>query len=216
LRVHHGGPPIPDELRPILFEPFRRSRRSRRASEGLGLGLYITRELVEAHGGTLTLQSSEDAGTTFLATLPRDRHVSSASPTSADPARDTPRDRADKTILLVEDEPAARLALTDLLESEGYRILVAATGLEAVEKAADHARPIDLLVTDIRLPGIGGNDLAEHFREIHPTTQVILMSGFDPPAGDWAFVQKPIDLDALIGAIDRALFSQDSGGSGQR
>lgn len=71
LRVHNGGPPIPDELRGTLFEPFRRASYERRRSEGLGLGLYITKQLVDAHGGTITFTSDARTGTQFSVVLPR-------------------------------------------------------------------------------------------------------------------------------------------------
>jgi signal transduction histidine kinase len=71
LRVHNGGPAIPQELHPILFEPFRRAALHRRGEQGLGLGLYITRQLVRAHGGAVSFESSEQAGTAFMVSLPR-------------------------------------------------------------------------------------------------------------------------------------------------
>lgn len=72
LQVQNGGPPIPERLRPILFEPFRRFESKTDRHPGLGLGLFITRQLVLAHGGTIEVESSEDAGTTFTLRLPRD------------------------------------------------------------------------------------------------------------------------------------------------
>lgn len=76
LRLHNVGKPIPEELRGVLFEAFRAGDSSSREKGGLGLGLYITRQLVLAHGGTLSFESSEEAGTTFVASIPR--HVSTA------------------------------------------------------------------------------------------------------------------------------------------
>jgi signal transduction histidine kinase len=70
FQTHNLGPPIPEELRPHLFEPFRRGEHAAK-KEGLGLGLYIVREVVEAHGGTIQVESSAEAGTTFTVHLPR-------------------------------------------------------------------------------------------------------------------------------------------------
>ncbi len=80
LWVHNGGPPIPEPLRGVLFEPFRRSDRQRRGQEGLGLGLYITKRLVEAHRGTIAVDSREGKGTRFVVRLPRHVPLSRVTP----------------------------------------------------------------------------------------------------------------------------------------
>jgi CheY-like chemotaxis protein len=100
------------------------------------------------------------------------------------------------TVLLVEDQEASRLAIGDLLETEGYRTLVA----ESAEAALQHAdQPLHVLLTDVHLPDMPGNALAERLRRDHPDLRVIFMSGdTHPPDGATEFVQKPIHLDALL------------------
>jgi signal transduction histidine kinase len=208
LRVQNIGPPIPDELRGVLFEPFRRPEQRRRGDEGLGLGLYITKQLTLAHGGRISFSSTEDAGTCFTVSLPRRSPARIAEPVSRDGpnmvhARAAAATAgAEPTILVVEDESPARLALGELLENHGYRVLVAASPTQAIEAAANHQGSIDVLLTDVLLPGMSGDVLAEQLRSSHPGVQVIFMSGQpDPPDGSAAFVQKPIDVDMLIGII---------------
>jgi signal transduction histidine kinase len=206
LRVHNGGSPIPEELHPFLFEPFRRASLHRRGEDGLGLGLYITKQLVDAHGGALSFTSTEQTGTCFTVTLPRHLHAqgTTTTPTIARAAIEDVG--AQRTILLVEDEPASRLALSALLQSQGYRVLETAKPSQAIAAAAEYTGQIDLLLSDVRLPEMGGEALAERLRSTHPSMRVIFMSGLpDPPAGATAFVQKPIDFDALARVLEGAL-----------
>lgn len=206
LRVHNGGSPIPEELLPILFEPFRRASLHQRGEEGLGLGLYITKQLVDAHGGALSFTSAERTGTCFTVTLPRHLHVNGTNTTPAIARAAIEDARAQRTILLVEDEPAARLVLGDLLQDQGYRVLVTATPSQAIEAVAAHTGQIDLLLSDVRLPEMGGETLAERLRSTQPGMRVIFMSGLpDPPAGATVFVQKPIDFDDLARVVEDAL-----------
>jgi signal transduction histidine kinase len=216
VRVHNGGPAIPKELRPILFEPFRRVAARRRGEEGLGLGLYITKQIIDAHGGTVSFASAVDEGTWFLVTLPRHLPASRTSATtgaSATQARATTAAKPmGQAILLVEDDAASRMALDDLLQGHGYRVLVAAQPSQALDLAAKHNGPIDVLLTDLRLPEMTGTELAEQLRSSYPQLRVVFMSGLPAaPAGAAAFVQKPIDFDHLIKVIERTRTPREGG-----
>ncbi len=209
LTIHNGGQPIPDELRGVLFEPFRGSGSGSKTPR-LGLGLYITRELVLAHGGTITFESSAESGTRFIVTLPR--QLPGAAPATSDatpdPPPSAPLDTPSQPVVLVaEDEPHARRALGELLGEVGtYQVRLAANAKEALELADAHRTQLRLLLTDLQLPGMSGAELAAQLREEHPQLRVIFMSGRpqDSTAGE-LFIQKPLDLAALDMLIERAL-----------
>lgn len=209
LTIHNGGQPIPDELRGVLFEPFRGSGSGSKTPR-LGLGLYITRELVLAHGGTISFESSAESGTRFIVTLPR--QLPGAAPATSDatpaPPPSAPLDMPSQpVVLVVEDEPHARRALGELLGEVGtYQVRLAANAKEALELADAHRTQLRLLITDLQLPGMSGEELAAQLREEHPQLKVIFMSGRPQDStADELFIQKPLDLAALDTLIERAL-----------
>ena len=210
LQVHSVGAPIPEELRSTLFEPFRGSADGRRRTQRLGLGLYITRQIALAHGGAITFESSQESGTSFLVSLPR--HTVAQERKTDVPA--TNKDRtgsgrspAEKTILIVEDERSARIALGSLLRDLGYQVLEASSPSEALKLVDGHGDPVHLLLTDVRLPEMRGEELAARLRDSLPDLEVVFMSGLPeaPAAAAAVFIQKPIDLDALTEVIERVL-----------
>ncbi len=209
IHVHNVGAPIPEELRSTLFEPFCGSDDGRRRTQRLGLGLYITRQIALAHGGTITFESSEQFGTSFLVSLPR--HTVARERETDVPAatKDRPGSRSavQKTILIVEDERSARIALGSLMKDLGYQVLEASSPAEALELVDGHDGPVHLLLTDVRLPEMSGERLAARLRDSQPDLEVVFMSGLSeaPAAAAAAFIQKPIDLDALVEVIGRVL-----------
>jgi signal transduction histidine kinase len=205
LRVHNGGDPILEEQRRFLFEPFRRASLPQRGDDGLGLGLYIAKRLVDAHGGVLSFTSTAQGGTCFTATLPR--HLQADKKSAPKIARAAVADvRAPRTILVVEDDSAYRLALRDLLQRRGYRVLSTGNPSQAIEAAAAHTGQIDLLLSDVHLPDMGGETLAERLRMTHPSLRVVFMSGLaNPPAAPTALIQKPIDSGDLARVLQDAL-----------
>ena len=116
-------------------------------------------------------------------------------------------DAGETTVLLVEDEPLARDALTELLRAEGFHVLAAETPEKALELAA--ATPPDLLLTDLRLPGMNGTALAARLQHSLPELAVVVMSALpEPPEGIPYFVRKPVDFDALLEVLNGALASR--------
>ena len=110
------------------------------------------------------------------------------------------------TILLVEDEPTARLAFGHVLAREGYRVLVAAEPSEAFALAARHPGKIDLLLSDLRLPGMNGETLAKRLCEQNPGLRVIFMSGLpEPPAAAEVFLEKPVTGEHLVRVVGETL-----------
>ena len=181
-----------------------------RESQRLGLGLYITRQIVLAHGGTLSFEIQRRIWN-VLHGGHSSTHERWGTQTDL-PAVDAKRIaggatiRAEKTILIVEDEDGARIALGRLLRDRGYHVLVASAPSEALTLVDGHAGPVQLLLTDVRLPEMGGEELAARLRNSQPHLEVIFMSGLaETPAGASASLQKPIDVDALTEVIERVL-----------
>jgi len=210
FQIQNLGKAIPEELRGVLFEPFRGSGGSGRKQQRLGLGLYITRQIVLAHGGVLSFESSQESGTCFTASIPRHALVGESKPVVPGPTKDREagaRAHAEKTVLIVEDDQASRLALRDLLGDLGYQVRVASKPSEALKLVDGHDGPVHVLLTDVRLPEMGGEELASRLRDSQPDLEVFFMSGLsEPPAGACsAFFQKPIDIDALAEALKRVV-----------
>jgi PAS domain S-box-containing protein len=174
---------------------------------GIGLGLATVYGIVNQLGGVLRIKSAPGLGAVFTIYLPTtDQPIDTPSDTFT-PAGGT------ETILVAEDEDGIRNTLTRSLTKAGYTVLVAATGAEALDLADRHARPIHLLLSDVVMPGMLGDELATHLLERRPTTKVLLMSGY---AGDLmnrygvlepgvTVLPKPFTNDALLTAIRTAI-----------
>jgi signal transduction histidine kinase len=211
FQVDNIGAPVPEELRDVLFEPFRGSEGGCRKTQRLGLGLFITRQIVLAHGGVISFESSEESGTCFTVSMPRhtiggddEAGVPSTVPACVVDAGVC----AEKTILLVEEEQVARDALSRFLQDLGYQVLVASRPSEALKLVDRHDGPVHLLLADVWLPEMNGEELAARLRGSRPKLEAIFMSGFPEAASSGSvFLPKPIDFDALTEVIQRALVS---------
>jgi two-component system cell cycle sensor histidine kinase/response regulator CckA len=114
-----------------------------------------------------------------------------------------------KKILLADDEPSVRLLLERVLQSAGYQVVSVENGLEASEWATQHSEEIDVLISDVVMPDVGGVELAEMMRKIRPGTKVLLISGFVPEGlafrAEWGFLQKPFSPVMLTEAVGSLL-----------
>ncbi|GGM09608.1 PAS domain S-box protein [Dactylosporangium sucinum] len=174
IRVSDTGSGMPREVMDKAFEPFFTTKPS---GEGTGLGLATVYGIVVQAGGTVKLYSEPGLGTTITIMLP----ASDAEPHTGEPAR-PPRPAArGETVLVAEDEPALREVTTRILRRGGYTVLAAADGVAALQVAADHSGPIDLLLTDVVMPGMLGRVLAERLQRTRPATRVLFMSGYAQP-----------------------------------
>ena len=205
LEVTDVGVGIDEESLPHIFEPFYSTKRT-----GTGLGLASTYGIVHQLGGHIRVRSERGAGTTFTVYLPRDREkVEVAKPAAIVP----PTHRASSTILLVEDDELLRRVITRSLVDAGYQVLVASDGEQALDVAAKHDGPIDVLITDVIMPKISGRVLAERFASTRPETKILYVSGYTDqiiaqhgvlePGQN--FLAKPYTLDALERRIDELL-----------
>jgi signal transduction histidine kinase/CheY-like chemotaxis protein len=199
LEVRDEGHGIASDAMPHIFEPFYTTKA---LGKGTGLGLSTVYGIVKQSGGDVEVESVPEIGSTFRVVLPRYRDgapVRRASPQHGIGAR------ASATVLLVEDEDAVRTLATRILTREGYKVLSASRGDEAIALFSRNQREVTLLVSDLVLPGLGGIEIAQRLRELQPTLKVLLMSGYtDRDVGalageseNIAFMQKPFTPDSL-------------------
>jgi CheY-like chemotaxis protein len=202
---------------PYIFEPFYTTKE---LGKGTGLGLSTVYGIVKQSGGEVEVESTPGSGSLFRVVLPRYREGSTVK-------RVTPQlgvaSRAQGTILLVEDEEAVRGLATRILVREGYTVLAASRGDEAVSLFARHQREVTLLVSDLVLPGLGGIEIAQRLREMRPALKVLLMSGYTDRdvgtiAGEsdgMAFMQKPFTPDVLTRRVSELLGTAEMNGAQQ-
>ncbi|MGH7580406.1 MAG: PAS domain S-box protein [Gemmatimonadales bacterium] len=183
-----------------IFEPFFTTKDP---GKGTGLGLSTVYGIVQQSGGHVTLESAPGRGATFTVFLPR--HIGSGpAPASKVDRRRLPG--GTETLLLVEDEAAVRSSARRLLERQGYHVLEARHGADALRIVEESNRPIDLVVTDLVMPEMGGKELAERLRAHRPALKVLFMSGYTekvitaggvmPP--NTGFVEKPFTVEQLM------------------
>ncbi len=200
LTVMDTGAGIPPEIVDRIFEPFFTTKE---VGKGTGLGLSTVYGLVTQAGGQIRVHSQVGKGTTFTVFWPKVGEVESVP---GDAPATAPVPRASATVLLVEDDEAVRRQLGLALERQGYRVLEAGDGRQALHVAAGHTAPIHLLVTDVVMPNIGGRELAGQLTAARPALRTIYVSGF--PAGQEderamtgpaaAYLQKPFTPDRLV------------------
>jgi signal transduction histidine kinase/CheY-like chemotaxis protein len=196
VSIHNDGIVAPEVL-PILFEPFRGDTRYQRAG-GLGLGLFIARQIVEAHDGTIDVISDEATGTTLRLHLPRGpllRKHASGNP-----------EKTSNTIVVVDDEEAICETLKDILEEEGYAVEVAGNGVEAMAVFSRMPLPPCLVILDLLMPRMDGNAVYAALKADPTLADIpVVISTSDPsraPSGV-PIMRKPVDLDALLETVRR-------------
>jgi CheY-like chemotaxis protein len=207
LSVRDSGPGLDPGAAERLFEPYSADRD---ASRGRGLGLSAVYGIVRQCEGFVFAESAPGAGTTFHLYLPLvvPGIEPAAAPLAAPALAATPSPTAEpaaRTVLLVEDEDLIRHLAEQILFEAGYRVLSAANASEATAIAAAMAEPIDLLLTDIVMPGSSGSDLAQRLLRQHPEMRVLYMSGYSDSLifrygmleERSAFLQKPFSADVL-------------------
>jgi CheY-like chemotaxis protein len=199
LAVTDSGTGMSAETQARLFEPFFTTKE---VGKGTGLGLATVYGIVKQSGGDIWVYSELGRGSCFKVYLPRVDALAEASEL-ADAAGAAPQGH--ETILLVEDEPDLRGLALEILEMHGYRVLVAAEAGEACRLSDGHAGSIDLLLTDVVMPGKSGRELAALLTARRPELRVIYMSGYTADAivsdgvlePDIMFLQKPYSPAAL-------------------
>jgi PAS domain S-box-containing protein len=196
LAVTDTGTGMDAQTRKQVFEPFFTTKE---VGKGTGLGLSMVHGFVQQSGGRITVYSEVGHGTTFRIYLPELPGVVAEAP----PPQSQNDIRGDETILVTEDEASVRALLVRLLEGRGWHVLAAANAEEALHISDGHKGQIDLLITDVVMPGLGGPDLAGRLRETRPDLKVLFITGY---AGNAAAEHK---LTAAGSAILTKPFSAD-------
>ena len=205
LVVTDTGSGMDDDTVAQIFEPFFTTR-----EQGVGLGLASVYGIVHQSSGDVAVESSPGTGTVFTITLPRVFERPGAVVEAPEPATRP----GSETILLVEDEDVVRDLTQRVLERQGYTVLACPDGHAAVALAEAEDRRIDLLLTDVVMPGMRGYEVAKRVARSRPAIRILFMSGYagetvvgmPAPAGH-ALIEKPFAVDALARRVREALDS---------
>jgi len=207
LRVHDTGTGIDAATKAKIFEPFFTTKPPGR---GTGLGLSTVYGIVHQSGGSISVESSVGHGTTMTVFLPEvvPPHVTLPAAASTPDSK-----QATEIILLVEDEPSVRLLTQHILRTHGYTVHEAEDGFQALDLIRRNSLHVDLLITDLVMPGMNGKELATRLRSHFADLKVLYMSGYsdNPPVtgdesqGQTTFLQKPFSPEDLIRLVREML-----------
>jgi PAS domain S-box-containing protein len=207
LTVTDTGTGMSEETKRRLFEPFFTTKP---LGEGTGLGLSMVYGIVNQQGGEVTFCSEVGLGTTFQIYWPA---TDKPGEPAASPEPPRTAHRGNETILLVEDDENVRKLVRQMLLELGYKVLETSQSSDAMGMASQHGGPIDVLLTDVVMPQMSGQDIAEQMATVLPGVKVVFMSGY--PAGiacgdsmlnpDAFFLQKPFAMDGLAQLLRQIL-----------
>ncbi len=199
LAVSDTGRGMDAETAAQIFEPFFTTK-----EEGTGLGLATVHGIVKQSGGSIWVYSELGEGTTFKVYLPLAEEGQEAEKPQPTGAR-AHHDGLGETVLLVEDDAELRSIVAGMLETRGYRVVRASGGEAALNLAHGDNGRIDLVLSDLMMPGLGARELVDRVRELQPTASVLYMSGYTDEAAvrrgvldqSAAFIEKPFSSDEL-------------------
>ncbi|KAF0249887.1 MAG: multi-sensor hybrid histidine kinase [bacterium] len=205
LSVSDNGTGMDESILTRIFEPFFTTKE---IGKGTGLGLAMVATIVREAKGHIDVSTQSGKGTSFQIYLPA---VAKNVPETA--SMDVKVSQGTETILVVDDEETLRYLAKDLLEAYGYRILLAADGPEALEIYRDKYKEIAILLLDMVMPKMGGQELYRKVLEVNPQVKVVFASGYCPPEeiepiwqeGVMGFVQKPYQIEDLATELRRVL-----------
>jgi two-component system, cell cycle sensor histidine kinase and response regulator CckA len=208
LSVQDTGCGIPTEIRQHIFEPFFTTKPD---GKGTGLGLSVVFGVVRQSNGFILVESDVGKGSNFIILLPlhkKERTFFAERDSTAQLAI-----RGNETILLVEDDDTVRAFTIDTLKGSGYTVLSAPNGQRAIEMSASYPEKIDLLLTDVVMPHMGGREVADNILKQRPDIKVLFVSGYTDDMvlahgvaeGTKAFLEKPFTAPKLLGRIRKVL-----------
>ena len=207
ITISDTGQGIDEEMRAHVFEPFFTTKPR---GKGAGLGLSTAYGIVTQSGGTITAESEPGQGMTFRIYLPE---VEEPADSAAAPEASSPRPRGTETILLVDNEQSVRQLARQVLQKSGYTVIEASDGAAALRECRAHAGRVDLLLTDVVMPGMNGRELAIAVSKLCPTLKVLYMSGFADQLivhdgvlePGLAFLPKPLTVETLTRKVRAVL-----------
>jgi nitrogen-specific signal transduction histidine kinase/CheY-like chemotaxis protein len=171
VKIHDTGPGIDEEVKGKVFEPFYTTKTE---SQKLGMGLYLVQKVVKSHGGFIELESAKGQGTTFTLYFPCANGEKEPSPGAAAPAKAVRKG----AVLVVDDEEVVRELLARVLSQEGVEVLQAENGAEALTIFEGRAESIDLVILDMIMPGMRGEEVLGRLRDRRRSVKVVISSGF--------------------------------------
>jgi two-component system cell cycle sensor histidine kinase/response regulator CckA len=211
LTVSDSGMGMSEAVKARIFEPFFTTKEM---GKGTGLGLATVFGIVKQNRGYIWVYSEEGQGTTFKIYLPRVDRADRWLPRSR---RVEPLPRGSETILLVEDEPAVRELAAEMLRGQGYQVLEANDGLEALELVGRLNGTLSLLVTDVIMPRMNGKELAKKMAETDPHVKTLFISGYTDEMiarhgileAGVEFIEKPFSTASLVYKVRQVLEGTD-------
>ncbi len=217
VSVHDTGVGIDEETLSRIFEAFFTTKHE---DKGTGLGLSIVKGIMKENNGFISVQSKPGGGTTFYLYLPvvgqeelseLVEGAEQGSTTISETVKvetETFTEEGKLTVLLVEDDPMIRNLVFHTLETHGYEVLMAEDGWEGIKVARNHKGSIDVLFTDVVMPGLGGGELAMAMKELYPDVRILFMSGYsrsqlveEGVPEDAALLEKPFTPDKVVSML---------------
>jgi CheY-like chemotaxis protein len=206
LAVTDTGEGMSPEVQAQIFGPFFTTKKT---GEGTGLGLSTVYGIVKQMSGHIDVFSEQGKGSVFRVFFPVCREDAEAKAQ----AEAFVMPRGAETVLIAEDDDAIRKLLVDILEPLGYRVITADSGMEALRVAETAGGGVDILLTDVVMPGMSGKELAQRFQTIDPGIKVLFMSGYTEEViirhgveqAGVSFIQKPLIPNKLVRKLREVL-----------
>jgi two-component system cell cycle sensor histidine kinase/response regulator CckA len=197
VEISDTGSGIEKDALPRIFEPFYTTK----GGKHRGLGLALVYGIVTNHGGGVAVSSQPGLGTAVRLYLPAEKRVVSDQNISGDL-------KGSQTVLMVDDEDLMLTLGQTVLSAFGYQVLTANSGQKAIEILTKGQKKIDLIITDLVMPGMSGRELVDKVRKISPEMRILSTSGYVPPAGqtdESTYIQKPFTSQELLAKVKQVL-----------
>jgi CheY-like chemotaxis protein len=210
VTIKDTGVGIADTLKERIFDPFFTTKEP---GTGTGLGLSIVHGIVKSHHGVHRLDTTPNGGTSVSLYFPLldqgEKRIAPSMPLQMP----IPITTVPKTVLVLDDEEPIRETLVELLSHQGYTVLTACNGIEGMKQLRDHSELIDLVITDLGMPQMSGEEFFSNARAIHPSLKIIIMTGYVNTKttskllalGVADLILKPFSVDTLLPTVRRAL-----------
>lgn len=210
LSIVDNGTGIPTDLREKIFEPFFTTK----SNHGTGLGLSTVVSVVQSLGGSIRVESEEGVGTRFDVFLP----MSDDEEPAEDDTESGEIPLGTERILVVDDEESVRMVMQRCLEHLGYSVIVAKDGIEAIESFRQHPQDYQLVILDMIMPHMAGDEVFRRLKELDSTVGVLIASGYSSDGktkavleqGGLGYIQKPFAVEDLARAVRRCLDRRES------